>query len=191
MDGFIYEQGPFLFSAADGKTVQLKDNPWRWNRVATMVFLDSPSAVGLSFSLNPRDYATNDTQTARDSAAFLRGFFTRHAHLQANDFYITGESYAGMYIPMLAREVVAGNALGDQPRINIRGLAIGNGVTDDVYDGNAYMQYAAAKSLISQVDYARMMQECRNNFWDAAKDSRCVVSREEARGRAACHTKPH
>lgn len=31
-----------------------------------------------------------------------------------------GESYAGMYIPMLTREVVEGNTRGDQPHINIK-----------------------------------------------------------------------
>lgn len=31
-----------------------------------------------------------------------------------------GESYAGMYIPMLAREVVEGNLRGDKPAINIK-----------------------------------------------------------------------
>lgn len=40
--GFIYEQGPFLFKMQDGQ-VQLRDNPWAWNKMATMVFLDSPS----------------------------------------------------------------------------------------------------------------------------------------------------
>jgi hypothetical protein len=48
--------------------------------------------VGLSFSLNKTDYSTNDTQTARDSHAVLRALFSRHPQLQANDFYISGET---------------------------------------------------------------------------------------------------
>jgi len=35
-----------------------------------------------------------------------------------------GESYAGIYVPMLAREVVGGNQKGARPRINIRGAAV-------------------------------------------------------------------
>jgi hypothetical protein len=48
------------------------------------------AAVGLSYSGVAADYATNDTATAADSNAFLRGFFRRYPHLARNDFYISG-----------------------------------------------------------------------------------------------------
>jgi serine carboxypeptidase-like clade 1 len=46
--------------------------------------------VGLSYSGVHADYSTNDTATASDSNAFLRGFFRRYPHLAGNDFYISG-----------------------------------------------------------------------------------------------------
>jgi len=48
------------------------------------------AAVGMSYSTHHSDYFTNDTATAADSHAFLRGFFKRYPHLQQNDFYIAG-----------------------------------------------------------------------------------------------------
>lgn len=78
-------------------------------KAATVVFLDSPAGVGLSYSETPRDYNTNDTQTAADTEVFLRRFFQRYPELGDLDFYITGESYAGGW---LCWRVRAGGALG-------------------------------------------------------------------------------
>jgi len=46
---------------------------------------------------------TNDTQTAIDNLMAVRLFFEKFPNLEGNDFYIAGESYAGIYVPMLAR----------------------------------------------------------------------------------------
>ncbi len=42
------------------------------------------------------------------------------------EFYITGESYAGIYVPTLANRILDGNAAGN-PMINIKGIAVGDG----------------------------------------------------------------
>lgn len=44
-------------------------------------------------------------------------------------FYITGESYAGHYIPAVAHHIWAFNKAADPAeRINLKGVAIGNGL---------------------------------------------------------------
>ncbi|KAF6258886.1 peptidase S10, serine carboxypeptidase [Scenedesmus sp. NREL 46B-D3] len=176
-DGLIYEHGPFLWGLDDPACaragVVLRDNPHSWSRAATMVYLDSPSAVGLSYSGVRADYSTNDTATAADSNAFLRGFFRRYPHLAGNDFYISGESYAGIYVPMLARAVVEGNRRGQKPHINIKGYLVGNGCTDPHFDGNAQVPFALGKSLISSSLYSRAHEACGGKFYDAPSGSRC------------------
>uniref|UniRef100_A0A383WG00 Carboxypeptidase n=1 Tax=Tetradesmus obliquus TaxID=3088 RepID=A0A383WG00_TETOB len=176
-DGLIYEHGPFLWGLDDPGSakaaVVLRDNPYSWSRAATMIYLDSPSAVGLSYSGVHADYTTNDTATAADSNAFLRGFFERHPHLAANDFYISGESYAGIYVPMLARAVWEGNRRGQKPHINIKGYLVGNGCTDAHFDGNAQVPFAFGKSLISASMYSRTREACGGKFYDAPSGSRC------------------
>ena len=47
-----------------------------------------------------------DVRTAADSRQFLLGFMERFPHYKDNDLYLSGESYAGHYVPNLAREIV-------------------------------------------------------------------------------------
>lgn len=64
------EMGPFRpFSNG---TLQM--NPWAWNKVANMIFLESPAGVGFSFSDDSSDYVVGDKRTANDSYTFLQNF---------------------------------------------------------------------------------------------------------------------
>ena len=56
----------------------------------------------------------------------MLNFFKAYPEFSKNDFYITGESYAGIYVPTLANRIVDGNAAG-LPFINLKGIAVGDG----------------------------------------------------------------
>jgi carboxypeptidase C (cathepsin A) len=47
-------------------------------------------------------------------------FFAKHPEYANNDFYITGESYAGHYIPALASRVHQGNKANEGLHINLK-----------------------------------------------------------------------
>jgi serine carboxypeptidase-like clade 1 len=49
-------------------------------------------------------------------------------------FFIAGESYAGIYVPTLAQKILEGNQNGGL-KIRLEGIMVGNGCTDPVYDG--------------------------------------------------------
>lgn len=51
----------------------------------------------------------------------------KHPELSGRDFYITGESYAGHYIPAIAYYFLYNATFLD---LNIKGVAIGNGLVD-------------------------------------------------------------
>lgn len=219
----MYEHGPFkLFLEDDGTSrgngtvtasagsidadsgsagVRVELNPFSWSRAATMIYVDSPAGTGMSYSEHTSDYNTSDTRTVGDLLTFMQRFYEAFPHLARNDLYAAGESYAGVYVPLLAdaimqhnaaaaarasgdgglldgisrqqngvrssaqpsRRLLAADAVGaaviasqsatqTQPAaassktdgsrsadaaINLVGYLVGNGVTDDEYDGNA------------------------------------------------------
>ena len=73
--------------------------------VANMLFLESPVGVGFSYTNNSEDlHKLGDQSTAADSYTFLINWFKRFPNFKSHDFYIAGESYAGMgyYHPLFS-----------------------------------------------------------------------------------------
>lgn len=171
-DGFIYEHGPFNFEK--GKTPNsmptLHLNPYSWTKIANIIYLDSPAGVGLSYSENSSDYVTGDTKTASDSHAFLLKWFELYPEFVSNQFYIAGESYAGIYVPTLAYEVVKGLDAGLKPILNFKGYMVGNGVTDDEFDGNALLPFVHGMGLISDDLYREVVSECNGNYYNPTSE---------------------
>jgi serine carboxypeptidase-like clade 2 len=86
--GMLTENGPFQLQS-DGETILF--NPYSWNQMASIIYLESPSGVGFSFSQNG-DYLTGDNATAAGNYQFLLNFFgTYFPQYQSNPFYIAGE----------------------------------------------------------------------------------------------------
>uniref|UniRef100_A0A0D9XY96 Carboxypeptidase n=1 Tax=Leersia perrieri TaxID=77586 RepID=A0A0D9XY96_9ORYZ len=188
-DGFVYEHGPFNFESGGsaGSLPKLHLNPYSWSKVSTVIYLDSPAGVGLSYSKNSSDYVTGDLKTAVDSHTFLLKWFQLYPEFLNNPFYITGESYAGVYVPTLSHEVVKGIRGGVKPTINFKvhigqwkffyykGYMVGNGVCDTVFDGNALVPFAHGMALISDDIYQEAHNACHGNYWNPSND-RCEIA---------------
>jgi carboxypeptidase C (cathepsin A) len=125
-NGQIMTNDDSLTNPIDG-VPQVFYNKYGWTTKANMLYLESPKGVGFSFCDNaksPSDCVNTDESTAQDAYEFLVNFFTSYSEYQTNKFYITGESYAGIYIPMMMDQI-AQNPL--KANINLIGSAIGNG----------------------------------------------------------------
>lgn len=92
--------------------------------VANVIFLESPAGVGFSYSNTSSDYATGDKKTAEDTYTFLVNWLERYPQYKTRDFYITGESYAGHYVPQLAYTILSRNKYTNQTIINLKGIAV-------------------------------------------------------------------
>ncbi|XP_059432961.1 serine carboxypeptidase-like 20 [Corylus avellana] len=172
-DGFVYEHGPFNFEAAKtkGGLPQLHLNPYSWSKVSNIIYLDSPAGVGFSYSKNQTDYKTGDLKTASDTHTFLLKWFELYPEFLSNPFFIAGESYAGVYVPTLAFEVVNGIDAGIKPILNFKGYLVGNGVADEDFDGNALVPFAHGMGLISDDLFEEVNNECKGNYYNSLDET--------------------
>ncbi|XP_042425870.1 serine carboxypeptidase II-3-like [Zingiber officinale] len=141
--GAMEELGPFRVMS-DGKT--LYKNPYAWNEVANILFLESPAGVGFSYSNTTSDYSkSGDRRTATDALVFLVNWFERFPEYKGRDFFITGESYAGHYVPQLAHAILHHK----DHLINLKGIAIGNAVINKETDIKGTFDYFWMHALIA------------------------------------------
>ncbi|KAI3767359.1 hypothetical protein L2E82_17454 [Cichorium intybus] len=84
----------------------------------------TPAGVGFSYSNRSSDYKIGDNQIAKDSYTFLINWLERFPEYKTRDFFITGESYAGHYVPQLASLILSENKKTKGTIINLRGIAL-------------------------------------------------------------------
>ncbi|KAI8441867.1 hypothetical protein MSG28_005551 [Choristoneura fumiferana] len=126
--GLFTELGPLT---ADKEGIRRRKIHWALN--SHLIFIDNPVGTGFSFTNNESGYCTDEKCVAVGLYNCLQQFFTLFPKLRNNEFFITGESYAGKYIPALGMEIHKRKDTydGGAP-INLSGMAIGNGYCDPV-----------------------------------------------------------
>lgn len=159
VSGSLTENGPFQPNS-DGSGLVPRDISW--NAIANMLWIESPAGVGYSYIPGTpvnATYATDDHQTARNNLLALEMWFARFPQYRQHDFYISGESYAGTYIPTLTVQL-----LQSQSGINLKGLAIGNPCSDEIIDHNAFFSLVSTHDIIDATLAATIEAECPANF---------------------------
>ena len=171
LDGWANEHGPMVLDD-DGK---FKMNEYSWNKAANMIYLESPGDVGFSYidSTLEDDLKTDDNTTATDNLNALLDFFKKFPEQKNKDFYISGESYAGIYIPILAYKVIEYNkGVSESDKIKLKGILVGNGVADWNYDSfPATMDFAFTHHLTSYEERLEYTKYCLNN--DTYDEEKC------------------
>ncbi|PON45382.1 Serine carboxypeptidase-like [Parasponia andersonii] len=149
--GAFCEHGPFKPSG----NILLK-NDYSWNKVANIIYLESPAGVGFSYSANQSFYTeVNDEKTAQDNLVFLKRWFIQFPQYKNREFFITGESYGGHYVPQLAQLIVQSKA-----DINLKGIAIGNPLLEFDTDFNSRAEFIWSHGLISDSTYELATKVC-------------------------------
>jgi len=152
---FLSENGPFQVE----QHMNLEANVYSWNQEANMIWLESPAGVGFSYSNNTNDYTTGDARTAADTYTFLQSFFTYFPQYVNNEFWVTGESYGGHYVPEAAALIYKNNALG-MAKINIVGMMVGNAWTQADVDNAGALHTWSQRALIPFADTDAALKAC-------------------------------
>lgn len=124
--GLFTELGP-LIAKKEGFALR----KYHWALQYHLIFIDNPVGTGFSFTDNDSAYCTNEECVGRGLYLTMQQFYELFPHLRDNDLFITGESYAGKYIPSLAMVIHEENFNGNK-KINLQGMAMGNAYCDPV-----------------------------------------------------------
>lgn len=135
--GLLVELGPLQLNVESTRTSAFKKtgipsliyNKYGWTQVANLLIVDNPPPVGFSYcdpaGQSGDGYSCgdwNDSLVALANAEFLANWVAAFPEYSKSDLFITGESYAGIYVPNIAEQLVK------NPRgVNLKGFAVGDG----------------------------------------------------------------
>jgi len=167
--GLYTEMGYFQVSD-QGETT----NDFSWNKVANMLYLESPAGSGQSsgFSACIQGGAAvscswDDVSQAEAYAHTLAAFKKAFPEFAASDVYLTGESYFGQYGPNIANYILTHAPFNTS--LGLKGIAAGNacwggsatsvqcnGPNSEQNDVDMYY----GKGLVSKKLYTKVYQTC-------------------------------
>jgi carboxypeptidase C (cathepsin A) len=138
--GLFTEVGPITlndhsFAASAGYSNEsaiptVFDNPFSWHTSpANMLFVEHPAPTGFSYCVPMEACTWDDENQAPINYQFYVKFFELYPELAHNEFYFSGESYAGVLVPTVALQILAHKTPSNEHLAphNLGGFAIGNG----------------------------------------------------------------
>ena len=153
--GMLGEIGPFT---TDNFSGEFKLNPYSWNMELNILFIEQPAGVGYSVT-EDIEHNWTDIENAKNLLAGVKDFFATFPNLEGRDFYVAGESYAGIFIPHLAAEIIEDKSTTD--KVNLKGILIGNALTDPQVDyDRSLVEFGFWRGLISIETYDKYQRHC-------------------------------
>ncbi|KAJ7716754.1 Alpha/Beta hydrolase protein [Mycena metata] len=127
MLGFFLENGPIRI-ASDGT---ISANKYSWDTVSDYIWIDQPVGVGFA-TADAAGYVADEDQMGADFMGFLANLVKVFPTLATRPLHLTGESYAGMYIPYIMKAYFSMA----NPPVKIAKIAIGDGsiAADEVFE---------------------------------------------------------
>ncbi|XP_073532668.1 probable serine carboxypeptidase CPVL isoform X2 [Phyllobates terribilis] len=155
MFGFFVEHGPYVVN----ENLTLIHREFSWTNKYSMLYIDNPVGTGFSFTKDDQGYAVNQDDVGRDLYSALTQFFQIFPEYQKNEFYATGESYAGKYVPAIGYYIHTLNPTA-KVKINFKGIAIGDGLCDPEVMLAGYADFMFQTGIVDENQKAFVQQKC-------------------------------
>ncbi|XP_032903296.1 probable serine carboxypeptidase CPVL [Amblyraja radiata] len=152
--GIFVEHGPYVVT----KNLTLEARKVPWTSKYSMLYIDNPVGTGFSFTDKPEGYAQNEDDVGRDLYSALIQFFQIFHEYQQNEFYATGESYAGKYVPAIGYYIHINNPTA-KLKINFKGIAIGDGLCDPEVMLGGYAEFMYQIGIIDEKQKQYVQQQ--------------------------------
>ena len=179
MNTLFQENGPCVFYGLDSSSFP-HDNQYSWNTNASILYVESPLGVG--FNIGYQGEENNDELSATLHVNFLENWFEKYPDFKSRDLYLNGESYVGVYVPMLAVYLHQANLTEKAGGfMKLKGIMVGNPLTSWKYDGiPAYIEIAYFHGLIpkdlkesieeNKCEYLGFNQQPLSKIWERNLD---------------------
>ncbi|KAG2134925.1 Alpha/Beta hydrolase protein [Suillus bovinus] len=97
--GLLQENGPFTWSWGQAKPTV---NQWSWTNLSSVLWVEQPIGTGFSQGIG---HAQNEDDVSAQLVGFMQQFLEVFSELKGKKLYLSGESYAGMYVPYIANYI--------------------------------------------------------------------------------------
>ncbi|KAL0540124.1 hypothetical protein IC582_024354 [Cucumis melo] len=185
MVGNFFELGPWRVNFNKQKTepISLIPNPGSWNRIFGLLFLDNPIGTGFSIATTKDEIPKNQYSVSRHLFTAISSFIELNSAFKNRPIYITGESYAGKYVPSIGYYILKKNPrLPYDKRVNLVGVAIGDGLTDPITQVATHGLNAFYSGLINEkqkeemeVSQVETVELIKLGKWSEATNARFKV----------------
>ncbi|XP_065795253.1 probable serine carboxypeptidase CPVL isoform X3 [Muntiacus reevesi] len=157
MFGLFVEHGPYI--VRENMTLGARDFPW--TTTFSMLYVDNPVGTGFSFTDHVHGYAIDEDDVARNLYSALVQFFELFSDYRDNDFYATGESYAGKYVPAIAHYIHILNPVTTM-KINLKGIALGDAYSDPKSIIEGYPSFLFQIGLLDEQEKKYFQKQCND-----------------------------
>jgi len=153
---FVENLGPQKISH-DSK---LLDNVNHITKKYHLMAVDNPVGSGFS-KTSTGAYVKSEEEMRAQFVYALRGFYKKHPQYARNPLWITGESYAGKYVPNIAYEIAM-----TAKEMPLQGVIIGNGLYDQALQVTTVGSFAFGAGIIDE----NILRE------EQAREEQCVAA---------------